>query len=41
MNQRKFLPLILLLAMSLTACLDEHPKDRVDEDALFSTPQDS
>ena len=39
MNQRKFLPLILLLAMSLTACLDEHPKDRVDEDALYSTPQ--
>lgn len=39
MNQRKFLPLLLLLAMSLTACLDEHPKDRVDEDALYSTPQ--
>ena len=30
MNQRKFLPLILLLAMSLTASLDGHPKERVD-----------
>ena len=29
----------MLLAISLTACLDEHPNDRVDEDALYSTPQ--
>ena len=32
--------LFLLLALSMTSCLDEHPKDQLDEDAIYGSASD-
>lgn len=41
MKRYRFLFLLLLLAaLSMTSCLDEHPKDQLDEDAIYGSASD-
>lgn len=39
MKQYRFL-FLLLAALSMTSCLDEHPKDQLDEDAIYGSASD-
>ena len=36
MKRYRFL-FLLLAALSMTSCLDEHPKDQLDEDAIYGS----
>lgn len=40
MKRYRFLFLLLLAALSMTSCLDEHPKDQLDEDAIYGSASD-
>ena len=39
MKRYRFL-FLLLAALSMTSCLDEHPKDQLDEDAIYGSASD-
>ena len=39
MKRYRFL-FLLLVALSMTSCLDEHPKDQLDEDAIYGSASD-
>ena len=39
MKRYRFL-FLLLTALSMTSCLDEHPKDQLDEDAIYGSASD-
>lgn len=39
MKRYRFL-FLLLAALSITSCLDEHPKDQLDEDAIYGSASD-
>lgn len=39
MKRYRFL-FLLLAALSMTSCLDEHPKDQLDEDAIYGSSSD-
>lgn len=40
MKRYRSLFLLLLAALSMTSCLDEHPKDQLDEDAIYGSASD-
>ncbi|WP_337750385.1 RagB/SusD family nutrient uptake outer membrane protein [Segatella sp.] len=40
MKRYRSLFLLLLVALSMTSCLDEHPKDQLDEDAIYGSASD-
>jgi hypothetical protein len=39
MKRYRFL-FLLLAALFMTSCLDEHPKDQLDEDAIYGSASD-
>ena len=40
MKRYRSLFLLLLAALSMTSCLDEHPKDQLDEDVIYGSASD-